>query len=120
MKKYVEERETLAAKDTATKTTAAAEATAEQRERTRREEELFWKKMSSVISDKTTRVWGALERSLTEYNELLQSRSELITDVSSLQHQNQELKVLLSQYLSAPVNDDLYIPPTQVIHIERK
>ena len=55
VKKYVEERDSMEATASATKTTAAAEASVEQREKARAAEELFWKKMSDVIGDKTTR-----------------------------------------------------------------
>ena len=37
----------------------------------RREEREFWERMSSIISDKTFRVWNALERALLKYNALV-------------------------------------------------
>jgi len=49
--------------------------------------------MSSVISGKTYRVWGALERALQRYHTLLTSRSGVIDEVRDLQQQNDELKV---------------------------
>ena len=65
-------------------------------------------------------MWSALEDGLVKYNEVLKARSDLMDDVTSLQTQNAELKNLLSQYLSAPVNEELHVPPTQVIQIERR
>ena len=87
-------------------------------EGTRREEREFWQRMSSIISDKTYRVWTALEKALLKYDALLKSRSGLITEVGDLQRQNGELKALLNQYLSSRINEDLHVPPTQVIRLD--
>jgi dynein regulatory complex protein 1 len=87
-------------------------------EGTRREEREFWHRMSSIISDKTYRVWTALEKALLKYDALLKSRSGLITEVGDLQRQNGELKALLNQYLSSRINEDLHVPPTQVIRLD--
>ena len=87
-------------------------------EGTRREEREFWERMSSIISDKTFRVWNALEKALNKYDALLKNRSGLIGDVSDLQRQNEELKGLLNQYLSSRINEDLHVPPTQVIRLD--
>ena len=74
--------------------------------------------MSSIISDKTYRVWCALEKALLKYDALLKSRAGLITEVGDLQRQNGELKALLNQYLSSRINEDLHVPPTQVIRLD--
>ena len=87
-------------------------------EGTRREEREFWERMSRIISDKTFRVWNALEKALNKYDALLKNRSGLIGDVGDLQRQNGELKGLLNQYLSSRVNEDLHVPPTQVIRLD--
>ena len=87
-------------------------------EGTRREEREFWERMSSIISDKTFRVWNALEKALHKYDTLLKSRSGMITEVGDLQRQNGELKALLNQYLSSRINEDLHVPPTQVIRLD--
>jgi len=87
-------------------------------EGTRREEREFWERMSSIISDKTFRVWNALEKALNKYDALLKNRSGLIGDVADLQRQNEELKGLLNQYLSSKINEDLHVPPTQVIRLD--
>lgn len=60
----------------------------------------------------------ALERSLREYNKILEERSSMVDEVQSLRDQNQELKNVLNHYLNAQVNDELHVPPTQVIRIE--
>ena len=89
-------------------------------EGTRREEREFWERMSSIISEKTYRVWCALEKALLKYDALLKSRGGLITEVSDLQRQNGELKALLNQYLSSRINEDLHVPPTAVINLGRR
>mmetsp|Transcript_4676 Transcript_4676/g.15483 ORF Transcript_4676/g.15483 Transcript_4676/m.15483 type:complete len:645 (+) Transcript_4676:346-2280(+) len=78
-------------------------------------EKEFWERMSNVISPKMFRVWGALEKNLGKYNRLLNSRAEALDETASLQRQNEELRVLLNQYLSSRINEELQIPPTQVI-----
>lgn len=78
-------------------------------------EQEFWQRMSNVINDQGTRVWGALEKQLEKYHTLLQTRAASLSEVDSLQHQNAELRALLNQYLSSSINDQLQIPPTQVI-----
>ncbi len=78
-------------------------------------EQEFWVRMTHVINDKGTRVWNALEKQLTKYLALLQARAGSLSDVESLQHQNAELRTLLNQYLSSRINEELQIPPTQII-----
>lgn len=97
---------------------AAHDAEEARRERNRREEREFWERMANVIPDKTYRVWGALEKGLLKYNECLKGRADTIDAVAQLEQQNKELKSLLSQYLGARVNDDLIVPPTQMIRVE--
>ena len=60
----------------------------------------------------------ALDRSLQDYNRTLEERTALIDEVDSLREQNQELKNVLNHYLNAQVNDELHVPPTQVIRID--
>ena len=57
-------------------------------------------------------------KALHKYRGLLNNRSSLITEVSDLQKQNDELKALLNQYLSSRINEDLHVPPTQVIRLD--
>mmetsp|Transcript_5457 Transcript_5457/g.9456 ORF Transcript_5457/g.9456 Transcript_5457/m.9456 type:complete len:705 (-) Transcript_5457:793-2907(-) len=78
-------------------------------------EQEFWVRMTHVINDQGTRVWGALEKQLDKYLALLQTRSASLNEVDSLQHQNGELRALLNQYLSSRINSELQIPPTQII-----
>jgi len=75
----------------------------------------IWDLCTSIISPKTFRVWGALESFMTKYNHTLSQRSEAITEIDKLQSQNNELKMLLNQYLGSRINQELYVPPTATI-----
>ena len=87
-------------------------------ERQKREERIFWEKMTKVLSDKNHAVWRALDKALTKYYALLVDRQNLIEETGLLNQQNEELKTLLNQYLQAGVNHDLQVPPTQVIRLD--
>ena len=87
-------------------------------ERQKREERVFWEKMTKVLSDKNLSVWRALDKALTKYYALLVDRQNLIEETGLLNQQNEELKTLLNQYLQAGVNHDLQVPPTQVIRLD--
>ncbi|KAJ9522954.1 hypothetical protein QJQ45_023754 [Haematococcus lacustris] len=78
-------------------------------------EQEFWSRMTHVINEKGTRVWRALEKQLERYLALLHARATSLSEVDSLQHQNAELRALLNQYLSSRINEELQIPPTQII-----
>ena len=115
IKAFVEEHQAERARGGETVKTAKREAG---QEGTRREEREFWERMASIISDKTFRVWNALEKALHKYNALTGARAATINEVAELQQQNGELKALLNQYLSSRINEDLHIPPTQVIQLD--
>lgn len=74
----------------------------------------YWSSVVKVIPPKTIRVMEALEKGLTMYHHALLRRKEYIDDVNALKRQNAELKTLLKQYLGAPINEDLIVPPTQM------
>ena len=75
----------------------------------------FWERMANVVGPKTYRVWGALEHALTKYHKLLSARQGELNEAHRLQGQNVELRALLNQYLSSKINEELQVPPTQVI-----
>ena len=84
----------------------------QKQERQKREERVFWERMTKVLSDKGLSVWRALDKALTKYYALLVDRQNLIEETGLLNQQNEELKTLLNQYLQAGVNHDLQVPPT--------
>ncbi|KAJ3327198.1 hypothetical protein HDU76_012239 [Blyttiomyces sp. JEL0837] len=75
----------------------------------------YWERMGNVIDDKSYRIWTAVYVAMEKYNALLTERFQLTQDISSIYHQNEELKTLLRQYMSAKVNDELQVPPTQIM-----
>ena len=59
----------------------------------------------------------ALSKAMEKYEGVVKERAAAIDEVHSLEQQNAELKKLMNQYLSADVNDELHVPPTQVIRV---
>ena len=74
-------------------------------------EKEYWENMSNAVGEKNFRVWSQLERSMERYREMLMKRRDSLRDAESLREQNDELRGLLSQYLSSSVNDELMVPP---------
>merc|ERR1712144_202049 len=72
----------------------------------RREERQFWERMSNVIARKTHRLWKNLYSNMQSKNLVLDERKGQIATNKKLEAQNLELRGLLSQYMSARVNDD--------------
>ena len=96
----------------------AEKAAAAQRAKKRKEERQFWQRVANVVPPKTVRVWNALSKAMEKYEGVVKERSAAINEVRSLEQQNAELKQLMNQYLSADVNDELHVPPTQVIRLD--
>ena len=88
------------------------------KERVQKEENKFWIKITTILSERKLSVWKALEKALAKYYGLLVERKNLIDDTGLLNQQNEELKTLLNQYLQAGVNHELKVPPTQVIRLD--
>jgi len=78
----------------------------------------YWQKYASLLSEKKERMWDALIEALEKYNEVLHSRSTLLTETEGLRQQNAELRLLLHQYVNSKVNAELEIPPTRVLQLE--
>lgn len=92
----------------------------EKKARKKERERKFWKKLASVVSPKTLNVWDALEDSQRKYNTILEERASLIDETTELARQNEELKILLQEYLSSDINDVLEVPPTRLITLNQK
>ncbi|KAF6263341.1 sperm tail-domain-containing protein [Scenedesmus sp. NREL 46B-D3] len=78
-------------------------------------EKKYWERLTKAVSDKEMRVWGRLEGQLASYHGLLLRRSDGLAAIGSLQQQNDELRMLLNQYLSSKINAELKVPPTAVL-----
>ena len=90
----------------------------QKKERKKEREHKFWKRLGSVLPKRTQRVWDALEKTLREYNGVLEGRSTLIDETTELARQNEELKQLLHEYLGSKINTELQIPPTRLIRVD--
>ena len=77
------------------------------RQRIAKERE-FWERLANVVSPDTYQVWLTLEKELTKYNGILQERANLLDENSRIKTQNDELKVLLNQYMTASVSFHLF------------
>lgn len=75
----------------------------------------YWKRMSNIIDEKSCRVWNAVYVAMEKYNTLLNERLGLTQEISLVQTQNEELKNLLKHYMSAKINEELQVPPTQIM-----
>ncbi|KAK5664766.1 hypothetical protein BDV3_002123 [Batrachochytrium dendrobatidis] len=84
-------------------------------EKTRDIQKDYWQRMGNVIDEKGYRTWMAVYLAMQKYNKVLTHRFQLYQEIHSIQHQNEELKTLLRQYMSARVNDELQVPPTQIM-----
>lgn len=80
--------------------------------------EEFWTRVSNAVPDRTFLMWEALEGALEKYNSTLHERQALMTETEALRSQNDQLKALLNQYLGSKVNEDLYVPPTQLLSMQ--
>ena len=79
----------------------------------------YWESVAKVLPKSNRRVWSALQGALEQYSDTLTSRSSLITECDGLRKQNAELRFLLQQYMHSIINDELIIPPTQVMTMEQ-
>jgi dynein regulatory complex protein 1 len=52
---------------------------------------------------------------MEKYHEILSQRFQTSQKISAMEQQNNELKQLLRQYMSARVNEELQVPPTQIM-----
>ncbi|XP_075782059.1 dynein regulatory complex protein 1 [Pelodiscus sinensis] len=77
----------------------------------------YWEALAHVIPEPKLQVWEALEAALEKYHSVLSQRAKLLAEVGGLRHQNAELHMLLHQYLTSKVNEQLLIPPTHVMDL---
>lgn len=77
----------------------------------------YWKQYQELITKDQERLWDALLTGLEKYSNILHQRAQLITDNNGLRQQNQELNMLLHQYVNAKVNTELQIPPTRILQL---
>ena len=56
----------------------------QKKERIKREERIFWEKMTTVLNDQKLSVWRALDTALSKYYSLLVERQNLIEETGLL------------------------------------
>ncbi|XP_059837733.1 dynein regulatory complex protein 1 [Hypanus sabinus] len=85
------------------------------KERDSSQDSAYWNAMAKVIPESKLKVWNCLEDALGKYYQILVKRANLINEKSSLAQQNAEFRLLLQQYMHSTVNNELEIPPTQLM-----
>jgi len=75
----------------------------------------YWERMTNIIDDKRYRLWKIVLFSMQKYNKLLTERLALAEDIKFIKGQNNELKSLLRQYMNSKINEELEVPPTQIM-----
>jgi hypothetical protein len=74
------------------------------RERMNYQSEVYWTKLSAIISEKTYNVWKSLDKGLLSYHDLLFERKKLVEETKGQMDKNKELKDLLRQYMQSDVS----------------
>ncbi|WP_411023647.1 hypothetical protein, partial [Salmonella sp. s51228] len=76
-----------------------------------------WTTFTLILHNSSTYIWSGVSLALDKYLYQLKKRNQLIEKNNSKQIQNNELKMLVQQYLIAQVNRELIIPPTHSLQI---
>lgn len=64
----------------------------------------FWQRLLEVVPPSHERAYEALADGLEKYRQILEARAKGIEDASRLRQQNDELKMLLKQYMKSDVS----------------
>jgi dynein regulatory complex protein 1 len=89
----------------------------QKKKRRKERERKFWTKLGMVVPEKTVRMWTALESAQREFNQVLEDRQNLIDETTELARHNEELKIVLQEYLSSKITQELEVPPTRLIRM---
>ena len=90
----------------------------EKRQRKQDRERTFWRKLANALDGSRFRVWEALAVGLKRYTTVLDQRARVIDETTALARQNEELKILLQEYLGSKINAELHVPPTRLIRVD--
>ena len=81
----------------------------------------YWDRIAAVVPNEVvSEVWERLEGEMIKYNKSLKDRVGLLQGNEALRNQNEELKGLLNQYLSAKINEELIVPPVTIPPHQRR
>lgn len=116
VRQFVDARQS--SQDAGQEATKSATATDDKAKRKKERERQFWIRLGEALPRETKSVWNALESGLRKYNTLLEERAKYIDETTEIARQNEELKVLLQEYLGAKINSELHIPPTHLIRVD--
>lgn len=115
LKAFLEDREAQLAKEKVRTAKQAAKerdkAKTRLKEAQRAAEREYWNKLTQCVPLDHIHVWDALEKGLEQYLAQLQQRKALIATTDTLRAQNEELKMLIGQYMQSGVNYQLHVPP---------
>lgn len=78
----------------------------------------FWEKKANVVTEDMWRLWNATFKGMQRYKNELEERAKLITETEKLRVQNNELAMLLSQYLQSDNNDQLIYAPGETVDFQ--
>ncbi|KAF7258019.1 hypothetical protein EG68_04318 [Paragonimus skrjabini miyazakii] len=79
----------------------------------------YWNKYATaIVTSETEKVWDNLYVALQRHLCILKHRAKLIRESDALRKQNAELRHLLQQYLNAPVNYELQVPPAKIMQLK--
>ena len=80
-----------------------------------KKETIFWERLSNCVNTQTHSVWKVLHGHLEKYHQMVKRRADAIEEVKTFDERNKQLKQLLNQYLSSRVNEELMVPPVQML-----
>jgi dynein regulatory complex protein 1 len=75
----------------------------------------YWDRMANILTEKNYSIWQSVYTEMSKYHILVRDRWNLYQEINDIRKQNDEMKILLRQYLTAKVNEELQVPPAKVL-----
>ncbi|EAY12681.1 hypothetical protein TVAG_117030 [Trichomonas vaginalis G3] len=75
----------------------------------------FWEKKAEIVSEDMWRLWNMTFKGMQRYYEVLENRAKLIQETSDLRRQNEELSVILQNYIDTKDDTNLIYPPCDTV-----
>ncbi|KAL0213437.1 hypothetical protein RCL1_007063 [Eukaryota sp. TZLM3-RCL] len=72
-------------------------------------------RIAESLPSNHVKLWKSLGNGLVQYKQVLTERLELLDRTDDLRSQNQELKQLVNNYLRSKINEELIVPPRNVL-----
>eukprot|EP00052_Salpingoeca_macrocollata_P023217 m.203750 g.203750 ORF g.203750 m.203750 type:complete len:662 (-) comp21985_c0_seq10:109-2094(-) len=80
----------------------------------------YWDRMANILPEDHDRVWSSLTDAMEKYVTVLEQRATMISEAEELKQQNGELRMLLQQYMSSKMVNDLEVPPLPVSTVQKQ